>query len=255
MKLLTYQKAASRVFLRRFPLFAAAALLVLTPAFANTIKVPEAPGATNAGDGPADSSTTLTSRTSTLTTELLDVMTAAQTKNGRRDVSEEYFTLDTARSWGARSYSPSASSDVQSNGRAISVVDSTSPNFGLVVWAHTNHMSNSNLNYPTSGEALQTQMMIGGTVDDKAPKHSKQDASKAGNDRYNPFVQGKSEFTLSVVGSKEATYLRDFVLSPDGKGDGEGSPSAAIEPRFNSLLLFAGMMTALLVYRRRSRAA
>jgi hypothetical protein len=245
VKLYTLRTAASRVFLCRLLLFSTSTILAFTPALleAHTIEVSAIPGEANSGGGPVDSSATVTTRAGTLTTELLNLLTAAQMKSVGRDVNEEFFRLDTARNWGSGTHSLGTLSDVQSKGRAVSMGHSTSPDSDLITWTFADSGSKQPLNSLRGNPTVLNQTLVGGTAN----------ASIEDRASYNPFVHEKDEFVLSVAGKD--TKVKKEAFSLGDQSDDEVSASAVPEPRFTSWLLLAGIMPVALVYRRRSQTA
>jgi hypothetical protein len=210
-------------------------------------------GGLNSGGGPVDSSATFTTRAGTLTTELLNLLTAAKMKSFGRDVNDEFFTLDTARNWSSGTYSPGTLSDVQSGGRAVSMVHSTLADSDLIARTFTDFWSNQPLNGSAGDGAVPSQTLVGGA--DNAPhKHSKRNASIEDRGSYNPFIHGKSESVLPVTGTTKDTKVKKEAFSFGDERDDKVSASVVPEPRFISLLLLAGIV-AVLVYWRRSRTA
>jgi hypothetical protein len=246
VKLSTFRTTASCVSPWRFLLFSAAAFLTFAPAplRAHTIAVSGFPGATNVGEGPVDSSDSFTSRAGTLTADLLNFLTAAQMRSIGRDVNDQFFTVDTDRNWGSGSYSMDTFSDVQSGGQAVAMVHSSLPNSNLIAWTLTDSGSNQPLNGLAAGVAVLSQT-LGHTA-----HHSKGNAPIENRGSYNPFVHGKGEFVLSVAGNTKGTKVKKDVLS---LSDDKVSSAAVPESRFISLLLLAGIITVVLVYRRRYR--
>ena len=223
MKLSTIRKASSRLFLCRFLFFWVAALPAFMPVVlrAHTFKESGVPGVTNVGGAPVDSAATFTARAGTLTTELLNLLTIAEVK---QHVSDEFFTLDTARSWGSESSSTDTFIDVVGGRRADSVVHFTLADLELIGWNHTDSVSHVDLN------------------------------GLAGNRTRNPFVQGPGESGLSIGGSAEVAKGRKAVLRLGTQVGDLDSESAVPEPRCNSLILLTGLMAAL-AYPRRCRGA
>jgi hypothetical protein len=217
-------RRASRVFLCRFLFFWVAAFPAFTPSVlrAHTIRVSAVPGDANVGGGPVDSAPTFTARASTLTTELLDLLTSAGVKSVGQEVSDEFFTLDTARSWGSELSSTDTFIDVVGGGGADSVVQFTLAAPELIGRNLTDSVSRVDLN------------------------------GLAGNDATrNPFVQGAGEFGLSIGRSTEAAKGRNAMLSIGTPAGDKFSETAVPEPWCNSLILLAGIMAALAHQRRR----
>ena len=248
-------RTASRVLLCRFLFFSVGAFLAFTPAVlkADTVKVPAIPGATNVGGGPSDSSATFTTRATALTTELLNLLTAAQMKTLGRAAGDEFFTLDNNRSGGSGSSSTVTFIDVARRAAAVSVGHSILPERDLISWTFVN----SGSNYPSSGlaghEAVPVHTFLDGTAGETAGTHSPVNASTASNGTHNPFVQAKGEFVLSIAGNTKETELRKAVFSLAAKDDDKVSAFAVPEPRFPSLLLLAGIVTVVLIYQRKPR--
>jgi hypothetical protein len=150
----------------------------------------------------------------------LDLLTIAGVKSVGQGVSDEFFTLDTARSWGSELSSTDTFIDVVGGRRADSVVHFTSADSELIGWNLTDSVSPSDLN------------------------------GLAGNATRNPFVQGAGEFGLSIGGSTEAAKGRNAMLSIGTPAGDKFSETAVPEPWCNSLILLAGLMAALAGQRR-----
>jgi hypothetical protein len=255
MKVFTARTATSRVLLCRFLFFSVGAFLAFTPAVlrADTVKVPVIPEAASVGGGPSDSSATFTTRASTLTTELLNLLTGAQMRTLGRAAGDEFFTLDNNRSGSSGSSPALTFIDVARRGAALSVSHSTLPERDLISWTFVN----SGSHYPSTGlardEAVPVQTFLDGTASETADTHSHVNASTAGNSSHNPFVQGRGEFVLSIADNTKETGVSKALFSLAAKDDGKVSDSAVPEPRFPFLLLLAGILTVVLIYRRKPR--
>jgi hypothetical protein len=258
VKLCTVRTAASRVFLCRLLLLSTSTILAFTPALleAHTVEVSPFPGA-NAGGGPVDSSATLSTRAGTLTTELLDLLTAGQIKSVVRDANEEFFGLDTARNWGYGRDSMGTLSDVQRGGRAVSMGHSTLPDSDLIAWTLTDFGSNQPVNGLAGDGTAPSQTLAGGTTGHTPYNQSNENASIEDHGLYYPFVHEheKDDFVLSVAGNTKETKLKKEAFSLGDQSDDKVSASAVPEPRFISWLLLAGIMAVALVDRRRSQTA
>ena len=259
MKLSTLRTAASRAFLCRLLLLSTSTILAFTPALleAHTVEVSPFPGGANSGGGPVDSSATLSTRAGTLTTELLNLLTAAQMKSVGRDLNNEFFRLDTARNWGSGRDSMGMSSDVQSGGREVSMGHSTLPDFDLIAWTLTDFGSNQPVKGLAGDGTVPSQTLAGGTTGYTPYNQSNENASIEDHGLYYPFVHEheKDDFVLSVAGDTKETKLKKEAFSLGGQSDDKVSASAVPEPRLISWLLLAGIMALALVYRRRSQAA
>lgn len=229
----------------------AALMLALgSSALANTVTFLTPPGATSAG-GAVDASATFTTGADTLTIDLSNLLTAAQVGNVGQNLSDLFFTLDTTSSSGSVSSSSATFVNIDGSGDAtIATVPGTDP----IGWALTNSGSDYLLNGLAGGAFTPAHTIIGGTPGDTTDPYSAANASIAGNGPHNPFVQGTGEFVLSIPGVTAGTNVSDVVFS-FGTTAGDNVTGVVPEPRFTSLLLFAGIMTAALVYRRKSRTA
>jgi hypothetical protein len=225
-------------------------LAVGSSALANSVTFFTAPGATESGGSPVDASGTFTTGADTLTIDLSNLLTASQMKNVAQNLSDVFFTLDTTSSSGSVSSSTATFVNIDGSGNAtIASVPGTDP----IGWALTNAGSDYLLNGLAGGAFTPAHTIIGGTPGDTVDPYSAANASIAGNGPHNPFVQGTGEFVLSIPGVTAGTNVSDVVFS-FGTTAGDNVPGGVVpEPRFTSLLLFAGIMTAALVYRRRSR--
>jgi hypothetical protein len=243
VKLTTDRTAASRLFF--------AACLVLAPSLlrANTIKVSGVPGGADMGGGTTE--TSVTTRAGTLTADLLSLLGAAEVKSFNRTVSEQYFMFDNARASSSESYSMATFTAPASyyGGGGLSARYSF-PEPQLIAWNLTRTRTAYQSIPPVAGKAVPAESLIGETVGGTGPKHNKGTTATVSNGASNPFVQNDSNFGLSIEGGKGVGQIRKAVLALDAGGDGVGG-SAVPERRFNFLLL-AGMMTAAVIYRRRS---
>ncbi len=245
MKLTTDRTAASRLFF--------AACLVLAPSLlrANTIKVSEVPGA---GTGGGTTENSVATRAGTLTADLLSLLSAAEMKSFNRTVSEQYFTSNDAGASSSESYSIATFTAPASfyGGNGLSARYSM-PAPQLIAWNLTRTRTTYQPIPPAAGEAIAGESIIGGTVGGGTTgnKHNKVTTAIVSSGASNPFVQKDSDFGLSIAGASGVDQIRKVVLALDAGGGAVGG-SAVPEPRSNFLLL-AGMMTAAVIYRRRSR--
>jgi len=264
VKLYTFRTAMGQVIVRQLLLlFSFAAFLACAPSLrAHAVKVSEVPGIANAGGGTVDASTSgVTTRASSLTGELLSLLTAMQIKNYERGTSEEFFTFANVRS--GSSESPSARTMIGGNGGGEAVLTARYPvqEPALIGWNLRNYGGGYFLNPRAGTETVPAQMMFGGMSANghqyvNGNVYSEGKATPTGNAVHNPFVQKNSEVGLSIAGGIETADTDKAgkkVLSLDAKDD--VSASAVPEPRLKSLLLLCGIMTAVLIYRRRPRAA
>ncbi len=248
MKLYTFRTAMGQVIVRQLLLlFSVAAFLACAPSLrAHAVKVSEVPGIANAGGGTVDaSSNEVTTRASSLTGELLSLLTAMQIKNYERGTSEEFFTFANVRS--GSSESSSARTMIGGNDGGEAVLTARYP-------VQEPALIGSNLRKyggdMFGGMSANGHQYVNGNV------YSNGKATTTGNAVHNPFVQKNSEVGLSIAGGIETADTDKAgkkVFSLDGKDD--VSASAVPEPRLKSLLLLCGIMTAVLIYRRRPRAA
>jgi hypothetical protein len=245
VKLTTGRTAASRLFF--------AACLVLAPGLsrANTVKVSELPGGAGMGGGTTENS--VAARAGTLTADLLSLLSAAEMKSFNRTVSEQYFTSNDARPSSSESYSIATFTAPASfyGGKGLSARYSM-PEPQLIAWNLTRTRTTYQPIPQVAGEDVAAESIIGGTAGGTTGnKHNKVTTAIVSNGASNPFVQKDSDFGLSIAGASGVDQIRKVVLALDAGGDAVGG-SAVPEPRFNFLLL-AGMMTAAVIYRRRSR--
>lgn len=240
--------------IRRFGFLFFAAVLALAPGLltANTITVFTPGGATDTTLDPVDASGTFSTGAGTVTIDLSNLLTAAQMKNVGQDLSDVFFTLDTTTSSGSVSSSTGTFISVGAGGVVTSTV-SDLVGADLIGWGLTNVGGTYHLN-GLGGLETPENTIIGGTAGSFTP-YSNANASIDGNAPHNPFVQGAGHFVLSIAGVTAATNISNVVFS-FGTTPGDNVPALGVpEPRFNVLLLFAGIMASAFVYRRRYRTA
>jgi len=253
----TLRTAAGRVFLRRFLLFSVAGCLALAPVSsrASTVRVSELPGATSMGAAPVESSSTFSNHAGTLTADLLSLLSTAEMRSPERNVSDQFFTFENVRSSSSESSSERTNYDAYSySGGMGSAERYSTPAPSLISWslARTGNSGQSNPVAVTALAVPAQTIAVAPEVDTGAPfKHKKGHTQVTSSAPPNPFTQPNNEFGLSTAGDN--TIQVHKISYADG-GDGGGT-SAVPEPRFNSLLLFAGLMSAAFVYRRKSSAA
>lgn len=223
------------------------AALALAPALltANTVSISTAPGSMSAG-GAVDATAVITTGAGTVTIDLTNNLTASAVKNVGQNISDLFFTLDTTTSSGSVSSSSASFVNVDSNGNATAAsVAGTDPiGWGLSNSGGTYHLDG------LGGSFTPAHTIIGGAG---AALYANANASIAGNNPHNPFVQGTGHFVLSIAGVTAGTNISNVIFSfGTTSGDNVGGVP---EPRFYSLLLFAGIIGAAILHRRRSRTA
>jgi hypothetical protein len=253
--LITLRTAASRISFRRLLLLSATACLVFAPGAlrATTIKVSEVPAAANVAGGTVESSGAFETRARSLTTDLVSLLTGAEMNTFDRGVSNQYFTLDNARSSDSESSSVASRFSYASYSVGVPAARYSTPAPSLIGWSLAKPAS-SGQSKPVVVTALAVPaqtITAAPAVVETGHKHKKGKAQLTSSAPSNPFTQPNNEFGLSVAGDNT---IQVHKISFDG-GKGDGTPSAVPEPRFNSLLLFAGLMSAAFVYRRKSSAA
>src|SRR5215472_2478449 len=87
-----------------------------TNAFADTVTVSTAPGATSSSGSPVDAAATITTGAGTVTIDLTNLLTAAQVTNVGQNISDLFFTLDTTTSAGSVSSSSASFINVDASG-------------------------------------------------------------------------------------------------------------------------------------------
>jgi hypothetical protein len=240
--------------LRRFRVLSVFAVLGLSPVLltADTVVFSTGVGATESGGNPVDASATFTTGSGTLTIDLSNLLTAAQVGNVAQNLSDLSFTLDSGTT-GSVTSSTGTFIDVGTGGAVTSASSVSGSGTDLIGWALTSDGTGGFLLNGLAGSlAGPAQTIIGGTAG-SFTAYSSANASIDNNGPHNPFVQGTGEFVLSIAGVTSSTNISNVVFSfGTTAGDNVGSVP---EPRFYSLFLFAGIMTAAVVYRRRSRTA
>ena len=235
--------------MRRLKMISCCAALVFAPALltANTVSISTAPGSTSAG-GAVDATAVITTGAGTVTIDLTNNLSAAAVKNVGQNLSDLFFSLDNTATSGSVSSSTGTFVDVASDGSVSAGTSQSGSATDLIAWSLENTGPGSFHLNGLNGPLLQT--IIGGAG---AASYPNANASIAGNGPHNPFVQGTGHFVLSIAGVTAATNISNVIFS-FGTTSGD-NVSGVPEPRFYSLLLFAGIIGAAILHRRRSRAA
>jgi hypothetical protein len=240
-------RSAERQF--RFVLFSTAALVAFTPIVlrADTIKTFGVPGADDAGKGHVDAADTFTSRASTLTTELLDLLSAHRLLSARPGGSDEFFTFDGAERGRSRSASSDTLTDLMQSGRMVSPVYSTWATSGST-WATSESTGG------TSGSRWGTRVSTWATREPIGWNRTNlgRHDDPPGDGTRTPFLNGPAEPGLSIGGSAEIAKLENAMLLPANPAGEVVADATVPEPGGDYLILLAGIMTAVILPRFRT---